>query len=282
MKSVAVVGTIVYDQILTARESIDLKRCNKMNLNASLGGSMHNVAWNLSTLQIETHFVTKFGNDSLAMEAEMNLQKRGCFVYGTALNKPTPHFYLLQDSANHLLFCTIDEDFFFHAEDLLYCDAIRHCAYGVIDQEDTGVLKRLLTNTPQTRWIMSGSLPPNELVGQFEGIILNEKEFLTSCQESEPEEMIHQCINKGCSWMIVTRASKGATLYVRQGAYDYPTHETLPDQNSLGCGDAFISGVLYALCSDKSIQEATTLGIKASSLVMQTPSALSDSILQCK
>ena len=59
MKSIAVVGTVVYDQILTARTLIMPNRCNKMNLSDAIGGSMHNIAWNLATLKAETHFITK-------------------------------------------------------------------------------------------------------------------------------------------------------------------------------------------------------------------------------
>lgn len=282
MKSIAVLGTIVYDQVLTSRDQIHEDRCNKMNLNASVGGAMHNVAYNLATLQVETHFITKFGNDDLALKAHLDLEKRGCFLYGPVLDLNTPHFYLLQDQSRRLLFCTITDEFFYHETDLLYTDAIAHCAYGITDQDNSKLLYKLLAKTPQTRWILSGFVPEAPLLNQVEGIILNDEEMQRSVKQQDFQEAAQTLMDQGCSWIIVTHGEAGATLYVDHGAYDHPLFKPCEKPNTLGCGDAFASGVLYALAHELTIREAAEMGMKAAQLVLNTPAALSDAIISLK
>lgn len=277
MQSVVVLGTVVYDQILTARNSIQENTCNKMNCQAYIGGSMHNVAWNLASLKQETHFITKLGNDDLALYAQNNLEKKGCFIYGPIINLPTPRFYLIQDTKRTELFSTISEDFYYRFNDPLYISAIEHCTWGITDNQDEKLLASLFAKTPKTHWIFNGSIPALNLIHQIDGIILNENEMQRCCLNQQ-EEYLDKLFSLGLKWLILTRAEKGATLYVSHGAYDYPINTPANSLNSLGCGDAFSSGVLFALLKQKKIKEACEIGIKASQLVLSVPGALSDKI----
>lgn len=277
MQSVVVLGTVVYDQILTARNCIQENSCNKMNCQASIGGSMHNIAWNLSSLKQETHFITKFGNDDLALYAQNELEKKGCFIYGPTLDLPTPRFFLIQDKQRSELFSTITKDFYYHFSDPLYISAIEHCTWGITDNQDEKLLQSLLNKTPRTKWIINGSIPALSLIHQINGIILNENEMQRYCLNQQ-EEYLDKLFSLGLKWLILTRAEKGATLYISHGAYDFPVNTPASSLNSLGCGDAFSSGVLFALLNEKDIKTACEIGIKASQLVLSSTGALSDTI----
>lgn len=277
MQSVVVLGTIVYDQVLTAKNSIQENRCNKMKLHESIGGSMHNVAWNLASLKQEVHFITKLGNDDLALQAQNELEKKGCFIYGPTINLATPRFYLIQDEKKQELFSTMTEDFTYHFNDPLYISAIEHCEWGITDNQDEKLLISLFNKTPKTKWIINGSIPALSLIHLIDGIILNEHEMQQACFNQQ-EEYLDKLFSLGLKWLILTRSENGATLYIKHGAYDYPINISKNPINSLGCGDAFSSGVLYALLNQKNIKEACEIGIQASQLVLNTSSALSDKI----
>jgi len=281
MKSIAVVGTIVYDQVLTARTLILPNQCNKMNLADAIGGSMHNVAWNLATLNAETHFITKLGNDELALKAYQDLDNRKCFIYGPTLPFPTPRFFIMQDPTKEEMFCTITEDFFFHQDDLTYSSAISHCSYGITDQGDEEFLNKLIQSTPKTRWILSGFVPSPTLLNQIEGIFINEWELLRDSNKATLEEAANDCLEYGCKWIAVTKGKEGATLFSNT-TVNYPLSNASQSLNTLGCGDAFASGTLYGLLNDYPIEEAITYGMTAAKLLLETPAALTENIKNLK
>lgn len=281
MKSIAVVGTVVYDQILTARTLIMPNRCNKMNLTDAIGGSMHNIAWNLATLKAETHFITKLGNDELALKAYQDLDHRQCYIYGPTISLPTPRFYIMQDPTKEEMFCTITDDFYFHSNDLTYSNAIKHCSYGITDQDDEAFLNKLFQNTPNTRWILSGFVPSSGLLRQIEGIFINEWELLRDSDKPTVEEAANDCLDCGCKWVAVTKGKEGATLFSNK-IVDYPLSNTSKSLNTLGCGDAFASGTLYGLLNDYSIEEAIPYGMAAAKILLETPAALTENIKDLK
>lgn len=282
MESAVILGTVVYDQILTAKDSLQENCCNKMELNEAIGGSMYNIAWNLAKLQVPVHLIAKLGNDELAIRAQSELENLGGFIYGPILDRPTPRFYLIQDDIKKEIFCTITPEFFYQPKDPLYLSAINHCTWGITDLNCAEVICELIEKTPQTRWIFSGSIPSKKILRKITGLILNEEELLQATVHQTLQDKINELLEIGLNWLIVTQGQKGAQLHVPHASYDYPSSQSLPQANSLGCGDAFAAGLLYSLLCGQPIKEAAKYGIMAAELTLETPASHSEKIGELK
>lgn len=281
MNGIAVIGTSMMDLVVLCRQAMEMERCNKAQIVRSFGGSMHNVAYNCGCLGLETHFISKFGRDDTGLAIINELQKKTCFVYGPVVNQNTPVFISASDSEKGLYFSSIQPEFLFQgeAEDLPYC-VISECAWGITDQTDPAFLKTLLSKTLQTRWIFSGQIPPEATLEKWEGIVVNRDEMNAYAGAVPMAQAAKALLKKGVSWIIITLDKDGALLVTMEGIRPYPALQD--GAYPLGCGDAFLSGLLLGLSQDKPIEHCLHPALAAAAIVLQEPAALSEKLCQQK
>ncbi len=277
MKSITIIGTVLFDEVLTSNNSYLPTGCNKMNLTTSFGGSMHNVAWNCSTLKVPCHFFSKFGNDALAYQVRENLMNRGAMVYGPTIDLPTPRFYTISHSNKQQLFSTITPDFFFNKHDTVDETILHHSAYIVSDSTNSEFIANLIEFNPEGKYILSGNIPHPVLLPYIQGLVLNEQEFNNYAQTQNADDYASKIIKAGVNWLIITLGERGCIYYCANKKRSFDT-EPSNSQYTLGCGDAFLSGILYGLALNLPIESTIPLGLKAASEALQSPSALSETI----
>ena len=281
MNGVAVIGTSMIDLVVIGRQVFEMEHCNKAQIVRSFGGSMHNVAYNCGCLGLETHFVSKFGRDDAALAIVTELQKKTCFVYGPVVNQSTPVFISASDPEKGLYFSSIQPEFLFHGEgeDLPYC-VLSECTWGITDQTDPVFLTTLLAKTRQTHWIFSGQIPPETTLDKWEGIVLNRDEMTAYAGSVPMAQAAKALLKKGVSWIIITLDKDGALLITLDGIRPYPAEKD--GDYPLGCGDAFLSGLLLGLTQEKPIEHCLHPALAAAAIVLQEPAALSEKLCQLK
>lgn len=281
MGKIAVLGTSLLDQVLTARSIISTKRCNKMDAVFSYGGSSRNIAWNLSVLGNEVHFVTKLGNDMHGFEIQKELEAAHVLVYPFFVERPTPIFISAIDSEKNILFSTISDDFKLNDKDLKFTLAISNCKYGITDSDDITFLRKLMEKTPEVQWILTGEVTAKSIIKKASGMIVNRHEMARMTEGASAEGLAQNLIINGLKWLVVTLDNEGAMYFDRTGSHYYPIAPKL-SPNTLGCGDSFVAGFVDKLAESDDIHLAMLKGIEASALALDTPAATTLNIRRIK
>ncbi|MBA2677286.1 MAG: carbohydrate kinase family protein [Ktedonobacteraceae bacterium] len=125
------------------------------------------------------------------------------------------------------------------------------------------------------------------LPSQLEGIFLlitnmNEAEALADTPLKDQEDVIRACeviSRRGARNIIVTQSAQGAFWWAEDGRFGSVATEPVSVVDETGAGDAFVSGVIYALQSDAAnFERACWFGIKVATLTLQTQKSVSDRI----
>lgn len=281
MGKIAVLGTSLLDQIMMARGIISTKRCNKMNATFSYGGAARNIAYNLSALGNEVHFVTKLGDDMHAFEIQKELEAAHVIVYPIFMEAPTPVFISAMDAEKSLMFSTITDDFKLNDKDLKFVSAISNCSYGITDSDDTTFLRKLMDRTPDVKWVLAGEVISKHIIKNAHGMIVNRHEMASMAQGSSAEGLAQNLIINGLDWLVVTLDNEGAMYFDKTGSHYYPISPKI-SAYTLGCGDAFIAGFMDTLDETNDLHTSMLKGLEASAIVLDTPSATTLNIRRIK
>jgi len=89
------------------------------------------------------------------------------------------------------------------------------------------------------------------------------------CSEEEIQDIANEFIDSMNDRVIaVTKGSRGATLYSKEGTFNVPAHK-VEVVDTTGAGDAFTAGMLYALTKGKSVKEAGRIASACSAICIQ-------------
>ncbi len=268
MKSFLILGTSLIDVILESKNPIQPFACNKVIKTKCHGGSMRNVAQNLAYLYQDVTFVSKFGNDTDAIQLQSHLEKLSVMVFPLYVSNSTPYFYNIQDKENNQMYASMTDNFYLSNTDYLPSFSAQEFDYAICDIDDSSLLNNLL-NTVSSKWILSSNLSQEIDYSKVEGIVLNRHEFKRYAQNTPMDVFAQKYIHKGVKWVVVTLDQDGYYYYDKKGTY----HKTVSSDSlfTLGCGDAFISGLLYGLTLDISFSEALVYAQKAAEITLQHP-----------
>ncbi|MEA5026845.1 MAG: carbohydrate kinase family protein [Erysipelotrichaceae bacterium] len=244
MSNIVIIGTSVLDQIMNLRKEFSDYGCNKVDITVSHGGSMRNVAENCALLKIPVDFISKFGNDAPALDIISHLNKQQVIVHGPTVDQPTPIFIKVNGN-RELMFATTTPAFSFNRQDSFPTALLKNAEYGITDNSDPDFLHFLYEHSDNLKWILSAFIPHYSMLKQTEGIILNQRELADYLQDNNLSDYLLYLNDCGLKWLIITEGNKGCTLVRHREIKHYPAIEK--EGNSLGCGDAFLSGIIYGL-----------------------------------
>lgn len=283
MSSVAVLGTACVDRVIVAREggNLNFQTTTQVVETDSFGGSMHNIAFHLGVLGLDCHFISKFGNDASSQALIADMEAHGVTVHPTILSAPCPVFTCIQDEHKKMYVSSVDRRYFYHDLDEIPYVNLSECQWGITDNNDPIFLKRLLNQSPSTRWIMNARQFDWKLMPLFEGYILNREEAYRYRPDLTQDEFAREAIASGLKWIIITMDKDGLTYYDAETTTHFESLTGGPGI-TLGCGDAFSSGLLYGVSNGLKPLEAVQYGLKASAIIYKLPTATSLSISMIK
>lgn len=275
MNSIVVIGTSIIDQVMNLKTDYLEFGCNKVNADFYHGGSMRNVAEISSLLNINVNFISIFGNDGNAMDMISHLEKTNVFVYGPTIDLKTPIFTKI--NGNHeFMFATTTPDFILNENDSIPLAVLKNQAYGITDNQNEKLLDILLKHSADTKWILSSFIPSFSYLKKITGIILNEYEYQNFLKEQREIDYINYLFDHGLNWMIVTQGSRGCSLIKNRQISHFPTQEK--EGNTLGCGDAFSSGIIYGLIQNWDDTQIITFAQKLALITMDVESSVNQQI----
>lgn len=280
---VAVLGTACLDRVVVPRISanFDFKHTTQVTETDNFGGSMHNVAYHLGVLGVNVDFHTKVGNDHLARLLVKHLEENGVSVHAKIVDGKCATFTCLEDEEHGKIYLsTVDERYFYNATDTLSETDFQAVDWGITDNNNEVFFKQLMHISPKTKWIMNARPIDFSWMKYLQGYILNRDEAKRYGYESL-DDFAKQCLSNGLQFLIVT-LDKDGLIY-----YDTKTRQHFSPLTggkglSLGCGDAFSAGFLYAITEGCSPLDAVTYGLKASAIIYKKNTAISEDIKQIK
>ena len=271
MDDIVIVGTSIIDQVMTLKASFSEFGCNKVDQFIDHGGSMRNIAETCAMLKLKTDFISKFGNDDNALAIINRLSKLNVNVYGPTIDLPTPVFMKIEGD-KELMFATTTPAFMLNTNDNIPVAALKDHQYGITDNSDSQFLSYMVKHSGQTKWVISSYIPDQAYFDKIEGVILNLREFNALTSSNNIEEELLKLHQKGLSWIIVTLGEEGC-VYLHESKIHYVSTD-IKKGFTLGCGDAFTSGIIYGLCKSWSIHKAIELANKLASLTLDCPNSV--------
>ena len=277
-KEVCVIGGCNIDFIAKSFEKINMKDSNPGTLEYSFGGVGKNIAENLLKMGIENKFISVFGDDVYSREIKDYLKKIG-------LDFSNSKFLTNRGMSNYI--SILDEINIEFISKLI--DLIKSYKYIVMDtnlRED--VLEYICKNCPNSKIIVDcvsrkKALKIKNLLKYIYLLKPNiyEAEELTDIpyeNESDLEKIVDVFLEKGVQKIFISMGEKGI-LYADKNENGIVKITEKPKiENTSGCGDSAMSGIIFGVVNEKDILECAKLGNIAGFITAQSMDTVSKDI----
>ena len=268
MSKTLIIGTALIDHIIYSDFSLQEKACNKVPGFLSSGGSMRNVSHNLAVLGYQTDFLAIWGNDNYAEILQSELRQLGVNTFGPTISSPTPIFTFIKSPQKQILLSTISHHFYLSAD---YLFPYQDYDYLITDNSDESLLDSIIKVNPTIKLIISGFLPPNRFHKNIIGVILNRNEFFAEKGDYKYQDITPLFPD---SWLIVSLDNDGLFYSYQENSALLKNQHKQTDGYTVGCGDALLAGLFYALNSSADFITALSYGQKLAEMIYQSPNSV--------
>ena len=293
-KEVCVIGGCNIDFIAKSFEKINMKDSNPGTLEYSFGGVGKNIAENLLKMGIENKFISVFGDDVYSREIKDYLKKIGLDFSNSKFltNRGMSNYISILDENNDLFTAissmeVLDEINIEFISKLI--DLIKSYKYIVMDtnlRED--VLEYICKNCPNSKIIVDcvsrkKALKIKKLLKYIYLLKPNiyEAEELTDIpyeNESDLEKIVNVFLEKGVQKVFISMGEKGILYADKNENGIVRIKDKLKIENTSGCGDAAMSGIIYGVVNENDILECAKLGNIAGFITAQSMDTVSKNI----
>ena len=293
-KEVCVIGGCNIDFIAKSFEKINMKDSNPGTLEYSFGGVAKNIAENLLKMGIDNKFISVFGDDVYSREIKDYLKKIGLDFSNSKFltNRGMSNYISILDENNDLFTAissmeVLDEINIEFISKLI--DLIKSYKYIVMDtnlRED--VLEYICKNCPNSKIIVDcvsrkKALKIKKLLKYIYLLKPNiyEAEELTDVpyeNESDLEKIVNVFLEKGVQKVFISMGEKGILYADKNENGIVRIKDKLKIENTSGCGDAAMSGIIFGVVNEKDILECAKLGNIAGFITAQSMDTVSKDI----
>ncbi len=256
-----------------------------LNDKKEVGGAPFNVAYHLHQLGMSTAMITKVGNDENGSGLKNFMQQKGLpadFVQTDNIHETSTVIASQSDTGE--MSYTIKEpvawDFIEHSEAITN---VVHNAdwfvFGSLSSRNTTTHDTLfqLLKLPVKKVFDINMRPPfvdrDKIERQLrlsDMVKMNDTEFDTLCAWNgidSSEDALDSLIDKyALETIIVTKGKHGAFIYHEKQLYENNGY-AVKVQDTIGCGDAFLAGIIYSFAHKIAPQEAIDFASKLGALV---------------
>ena len=254
-------------QILIAGEAlIDLLPLSDCYI-ASVGGSPLNVACVLGRLGAATSLASAIGNDGFAGAIRERLSWAGVssgalqeVAYPSSLavvhfseDQPQYRFYIQGTCTEQFSFSQMVEPTNYthiHFGSYLPCaplfaDASWQWVEALPDTISRSIdLNVRLELTPDASRVVQCI---ERLCGHFDLIKASDEDLALLYPDHNQQQLVQHWLDKGAGLVVITQGAEGSRLYSKQHCIDAPVVKIDKVVDTVGCGDAFMAGMLHML-----------------------------------
>ncbi|MBO6794739.1 MAG: carbohydrate kinase [Balneolaceae bacterium] len=239
-----------------------------------LGGAPLNVAVNLRNLDVDTSIISAVGDDELGEKTRSEIKKRGVETthiqtnrYKTGLveveltEKGIPSYVIHEHRAWDYIEATEDAKSVVNEADYVVFGSL-----GFRNADSAQSIKKLLVATDATKILDVNFRKPfytkpliEELLGLADVLKVNDEEIEEMADwfglDADYKSAIPKlCAMYGIEKAIITLGEEGSSLYV-DGEFAHHPRFDVKVKDTVGAGDAFLSGVIFSMIQNKSPEE---------------------------
>lgn len=239
-----------------------------------LGGAPLNVAVNLKNLGIDSAMISAVGNDDLGKKTLSEIQSKGLSVSSIQTNDQLTGLVEVELDSRGVPSYVIHEgrawDYLNATEsaknELATADFVVFGSLGLRNDTSEFAIKKLLSEFDGFKILDVNFRKPyysklliEELLGHADLLKVNDEEIEEIAQwfglDSEYQNAIPKlCSMFGISQAIITLGEEGSSFYSEGVFYHHPRFD-IDVADTVGAGDAFLSGVIFSLINSKSPNE---------------------------
>ena len=284
MEKVLVIGGSNVDYIGKCFYDVIDEDSNIGNINISFGGVGRNIVENLARLGVDVTFVTNIGQDIMGHELKKELNSLGVTVYTPEGIKKSGGYLAIHDKHGNLSLALCEQSGIEKIEPK-YLETldnlIQSYNYIVIDTNFDKTTISYLLNKYQgkTIFIDAISTEKGKKVIGFENCISYLK-----CNRLEAETIFgNNYFEKfqNNNSLIVTNGSESIEYNLGKDIYTVSVNK-VEAVNSIGCGDAFFSGFIFAIINGMSEKEAIEIGKKVANITLLAEGAVNKELTKEK
>ena len=264
-------------------------------LRFSLGGNGGNSAYALAGLGVPVALCSSVGQDALGKTLAAWLEARNVNLDGLTrsdTDATSTSVVLMSDAANQIVFHHRGANAGVRLEQMpdgliTDADVLLATSYPLLPHLRAGGFARALARVDESGGITALDIGPaigdpvtldeiTPLLPMTRYLIANTHEItaLTGCDEWE--RAADQLLNAGVRNLVIKRGAAGASLRGTVGDVDVPGFD-VEAAASVGAGDAFNAGFLYAVHREFAPQQAVRLGNAVAALVVSAENGIMDS-----
>jgi pseudouridine kinase len=286
---VTVIGASNVDITGFTKHELIYKDANIGTMKTSAGGVGRNIAENLSKLDFDVNLVSIFGDDPLSdfivnhnIDVGINVSE-SLFLK----NASTSTFIAIMDSHNDLALGISAMDIYddIDTEKLLSKQQKKQADYVVLETNfDEKTLQSAVKLFPDSKIVLdtvSGKKAMRALPVLAHLFILKtnllEAEMMSGLQAKSPEgypKLVQWFLDNGVKNVFITLGKEGV---IYGNAVKIAHQSSIPSTviNTIGAGDSFVSGLIYADNLDKDIDQCARYGMAAASITVGHNEAVS-------
>ncbi len=249
-----------------------------------IGGAPFNVAYNLSKMNINTHMISKIGNDQLGEKLIETIKSRNVstngiqtdeqFATGTVIATFEENNEAVYDIINHVAWDNIsyqtnDQDLVENAKAFVFGSLAtrnptsRNTLFGLMEKAKFNVFDINLRPPFVDQKIIKEILHQTHLAKFNKAELRMVLEFIDKEYQNEEDSIKYVQDFFELKEIIVSKGSKGAIYYKEDEHYQFPA-VPVTIKDTVGSGDAFLAGFLskriYQSSPFETMENATALG----------------------
>ena len=284
--SIAVIGTSIIDHVIKTNEPMfNPYGCNKSDIKTTFGGSLRNIAENLAYLNQEVLFSTIIGNDILGELLVDHLIGLGVIVTPTIINQRSPSFTSIYTNNQVFRFSSVSPEFHFQTYEQIKIQHTNTCQFGITDIDNPNLLTTLFKKHKNIKWFLCASFLDDiktysTCFQMLYGIFLNKEEATYLGQGKSNRELADYLLSLGISKVIITLDKDGVYYKDLENEITLPSKHTTEQGFTIGCGDAFIAAMCFAMHNDFPIHACLEIGLNAAAIKFKTADVVTKEIAQ--
>lgn len=256
MNRILVVGPTYTTEVIKINNALESSTFLPASIKHTFSGGSYAIASNLTVLDVDTHLITRMGNDEIANLMYIELDKRNGFIYSnnSVLFETPKKVYLIDKDGNQHVMDNVTYDAYPALTDNFPAAHFEDSDYGIANVINTQYLKELVNHYPNIHWVSENNIPAEEMLKYFDGVVIEKIYFDSLVRREEKYDYINYLLRKGLKWLIIIDEAKEANLFTMTSSNRF--HRDNQGKELVGSAEIFTSMLVACLTNDYSLNES--------------------------